>query len=200
MRCTCALRCLSSRTCSCCLHAKLNIVALVCKNILTAVPEALAEKVYTYLTGLGIAFSKTKSPTALGSYAQALAEKSFRGDECDKLLAHYVSFLDQAFPAGTNEGRKALLVKVFATFAEAFEAVNQVDDRQAREPQALAVQAKCDAFFHAFNLALSPERASLYVHIIHDHWADEVREFGNLGKMSGQALEHGHAYRKVRVC
>jgi hypothetical protein len=70
------------------------------------------------------------------------------------------------------------------------------DDVQARNQRADEVQVLADRYRVAWCRAVG-STSGLYVHIMHEHLADQVRAVGDLRPYQSQGLEHLHSFRKL---
>jgi hypothetical protein len=71
-----------------------------------------------------------------------------------------------------------------------------VDDAGARNQRADEVQVLADRYRVAWCRAVG-STAGLYVHIMHEHLADQIRVVGDLRPYQSQGLEHLHSFRKL---
>jgi hypothetical protein len=70
------------------------------------------------------------------------------------------------------------------------------DDAGARNERADEVQVLADKYRIAWCRAVG-STSGLYVHIMHEHLADQVRAVGDLRPYQSQGLEHLHSFRKL---
>jgi hypothetical protein len=70
------------------------------------------------------------------------------------------------------------------------------DNAEARNTRADEVQVLADRYRVAWVRAVG-STAGLYVHIMHEHLADQVRAVGDLRPYQSQGLEHLHSFRKL---
>jgi hypothetical protein len=73
---------------------------------------------------------------------------------------------------------------------------NDVDDPAEREVRAKEVQELADAYRVAWCRSVGSTKG-LYIHIMHEHLADQVRAVGDLRPYQSQGLEHLHSFRKL---
>ena len=71
-----------------------------------------------------------------------------------------------------------------------------VDDPAERNTRADEVQVLADAYRVAWYKAVGSTHG-LYIHVLHEHLADQVRAVGDLRPYQSQGLEHLHSFRKL---
>jgi hypothetical protein len=165
----------------CLLHAHLNITAAISTFMFKHVKsDATAKQIVTYLKGKGIRFKQVRTDA---QYAEVLREKSFVGDDCDKLVREevYTPLLDLCYQDG-NQPLKDKTAKVLKLWSALYTEMLRIDDKKDLNPQADQIQISSNKFADAFEELASAESHSLYVHIMTRHAADLVRRFGCLTK------------------
>jgi hypothetical protein len=130
---------------------------------------------------------------------------SFVGSDAETLVGLVRELLDIVIPVEARAKDKTVQVLYDKTMSmwTAYRAVwrllnNDLDSTNpaARAERADAVQVEADKFLDAW-VRVVGKTQGLYIHYLHAHMADWVRELGDLRPYQSQGLEHCHSIRKM---
>jgi hypothetical protein len=196
---------------ACLLHANLRVTSGIVNNCVfahlgkygkaeeqSAVIEALLLTAGVWLKK-GAVKPKAKDLTA--AYKKPI---SFVGRDAESINMLGVKLMDVVFPPAVRarntlcrkEHAKALAC--WGKWRELWRVLNDAidsTDAKARNARADVVQTLADEFRVLWYKAVGSTQG-LYVHMLHEHFADMVRLVGDLRPYQAQGLEHLHTFRK----
>ena len=139
-------------------------------------------------------------------------KESFNGKDAVRILEHSDILMDFVFDELWNQqdprrlDTKALYKQLWLNFRSLFALLKtplpgetptskpSLADRQQRGRE---FQAAADLFYKTYMAVVCQQSAvTVYVHMIKDHFANYIREYGNLDYYSSQAIEHTHVITK----
>jgi hypothetical protein len=144
---------------------------------------------------------KPKSKDLTAAYKKPI---SFVGRDAESINMLGVKMMDIVLPPATR-AKNQLCRKEFekaeacwAKWRELWRVLNDAldsTDEKARNARADVVQGLADEFRVRWYKAVGSTQG-LYIHMLHEHFADMVREVGDLRPYQAQGLEHLHGFRK----
>ena len=130
---------------------------------------------------------------------------SFNGSDAESLVGMIELLLEVVIPQVAREKDRevarlhANIMQLWTAWRRVWRLLNNDLDStcaKARGARADAVQVEADAYVDAW-VKVVGNTQGLYIHYMHAHVADMVREIGDLRPYQSQGLEHCHSLRKL---
>ena len=206
MHCIRVLVILSLNLLSVCMH---NENDTVCLCVLWAQFAELSDYVDTKY-GIKVDSSKRVRKDQESIYGQQ--KETFNGNECLLVLDNCEDLMDYVFTHLMDQDdpdlleKRELYLRLWICFRSIYvllktpipcQTLNSKPSEEDRRGRVTDYQALANDFYDAY-CAVSGHSTgvSVYVHILHVHMADCIREHGNVDNYACQSIEHNHVFTK----